>query len=488
MMMRIDMRHISFIFFCILYSIITVPNATHAAAGDMAIYRDSNGTQETNNAEYTGVPFNVIQREDSIFTQNANDIDVDIGETGRYLFGYIVQARNDTYGNRIAFRSRVTLAGSEQYIGQGQGYRRNKNNDRFYTYGYGIVNATAGDDLRVEVIRQGIYTDSHLMEANRSSLWILKLDDSWDYLRLQGADNQATTVALQDINFTTLTENTNSNVFGHDIGTNPNEITLKKAGHYLVAYNVGIDGSTNRTSMTTNLSLDGTPVEQSYDYVYLRNSNSTNQGTATNLSIISALANNILTVEWGATGAYSAYGTDTRSDRTGITIVKLPDYADYLRVHETTDGQDVGGLNNVITFDTQDEADPKSFSYNTTSGVTTIQRDGNYLFTSGARSNRGTSGTSRLTSAGSFYVDGVRQTVGNTGMYVRGDQGTADTFDGGWSAAGLFDLSSTDTIDFRQIDEGDNGNSDVFQSDSYGLTAVNLDTLFRKRHFFWIFW
>ncbi len=449
--------------------------------GHSAIYRDSNGTHDTNNATYTGVPFNVQQTQDATFTQNANDIDIDLADSGRYLFGYTIQSRNDSYTNRVSYRSRVTLGGTEQVVGHGQGFRRSAVDDRYHSYGYGIINASAGEDFRVEVIRQGTNDPStHLLEANRSSMWLLKLDDTWDYLRLQGADNQATTVTKQTINFTNLVENTNTSTFSHDTGTNPHQITLKEAGHYLITYNVGVDGSENRTSITTNLDMNGTDIPQSFDYAYIRSSDDTTEGTATNMTILEANANDILTLEWGALDNNSANGTNTMSDRTAITIVKLPDSADYLRAYEAGGGQ---SLNNTTTttviFDTQSEADSSSFSYNTTSGVTTIQQDGNYLFTHGARSVRDNT-NARTMRGGFWYVNGVQQTVGNTGVYIRGDGGSQDSFAGGWSAAGLFSLSNTNTIDFRYEDQGDDGGggTDSLQANSYGITAVNLNTLF----------
>ena len=446
------------------------------AIGDYAIYVDTNGTHDTNNTTYTGVPFNNQVAQSSIFTQDSNDIDVSLGSAGRYLFGYLVQARNDSYDSRISYLSRVTLDGIEDLTGHGQGYRRNAANDRYYAYGYGIVNTNINDAIRVEVIRQGTNDTSHILEANRSSFWLLKLDDSWAYLKLQGQDNQSTSTSKQNINFTTSIENTDTNVFGHSTSTNSDQITLKSAGHYLVVYSVGVDSATERTTITTNLTLNGTAIPQSYDYSYIRYLNGTSHGTATNMSVISASANDILRLEWGATGAYSANSTQTRSDRTFIAIAKLPDTGDYLITHDTSGTQDIGGLNNTLTFDTSDEADSSSFSFNTSTGTTTIQQDGTYLFMSGARTNR-TSGTARLTSAGRFYVNGTAQTVGSTGVYVRGDQGTYDTFDGGWTAAGIFSLSSSDTVTFRQVDEGDNGGDDKFVANSMGLTAINLDTI-----------
>jgi hypothetical protein len=470
------------IFGLLLYSypfFFQLPKAQAAGEGQMAIYRDSLGTFDTNVTSYSGVPFNTQVRQDSIFSQNANDIDIDLSEAGHYLFGYVVQSRNDTYNNRVDWLSQVTLAGSGQVIGQGQGYRRNSSNDRYGAYGYGLVDASAGDDLRVEIIREGTNDPStHLLEADRSSFWILKLDETWDYFRAQGADNQTTLTSYDQIDFTTGLENTDTAVFGHDTGTNPEQITLKSAGHYMVIYTVGADTASNRTSITGRLTLDSNPVEQSYDYSYIRNSQGTDTGVVTSMSIVEASANDILRLEWGSVGTVSAYGTQTENTKTAIAIVKLPDTAEYLRVHESGSTQDAT-VTGIVTHNTEDEEDTASFSHNTSDGRVTVQKAGDYLFTFGGRTNRGTTGSTRLTQGGAWYVNASRQLLGNTMHYVRGNQGTPDTFDGGHSAAVILEsLSNTDVVDFRMTDEGDDGNTDTWQIDAHGLTAVNIDSLF----------
>lgn len=448
------------------------PPTVFAGPGDKAVYQDTSGTHDTNNTTMTGVPFNNQVKQDAIFTQNANDIDVDLGESGKYLYGYIVQSRNDSYNKNMSFISRVTIAGTEALMGHGSGYRNDRNDDRYYSYGYGLASVTSGNDIRVEALRQGTNSSSHLLEINKSSFWILKLDDTWDYLRLQGADNQSTSSTIQNINFTTSIENTDTNIFGHSTSLNPSQITLKEAGHYLVVYNIGVDSATSTTSITSNIDLSGTNIPQSFDYAHIANSSS--HGSTTNISIIEADQNDILRLEWGSTGA-NANGTQTRSDRTSIAIIRLPDTAEYLRVYGTSGTQDIGGLNSIIAFNTSNEADSGSFVYNTTTNQTTIQNTNDYLFTTGARSNR-TTGTTVMTVGASFYVNGTIRNFANTGTYVAGTGSTQN--DGGWSGAGLLSLNSSDVIDFRQIDDGSNGGDDRLVAYSYGISAINIGTLF----------
>jgi hypothetical protein len=451
-----------------------------ASAGDMAIYRDANGTFDTNVTHYTGVPFNNVLRQDSgSFRQSSNEIDIALGRSGHYLFGYVVQARNNSYNNRIDWLTQVTLAGKVQAGGQGQGYRRNSGNDRFAAYGYGLVEADAGDEIRLNIVREGSNASRHLLEADRSSFWLLKLDEAWDYLSLQGADNQPTpTDSYDTISLTAQLEKTSSSVFGHDTGKNPEQITLKAAGHYMVIYTIGVDGAANRTSITGRLTLAGRPVEQSYDYSYIRGSQGIDTGIVTAMTIVEASAHDILRLEWGAIGAVSAYGTQTESHRTALAVIKLPDNAAYLRVHESGSTQDAT-VSGIITHNSEDEEDLAAFSHNTVDGRVTVQQAGDYLFTYGGRTNRGTTGATRLTMGGAWYVNDVRQLVGNTLHYVRGNQGTPDTFDGGHSAAVLLSaLKVNDIVDFRMTDEGQNGNHDMWQIDAHGITAVNIDSLF----------
>lgn len=449
----------------------------HAAAGDIAIYRDSAGTFDANIYPFTGLPFDEVVREDALYTQNANDVDVALGSAGHYLVGYAMSV-DSTATNRMVFRTKLLLDSVEQTTGQGSAYVRDSSNDKHVSYGYAVVNAASTDlDLRVEAAEVSYQSYSSPLIADESTFWILKLDDTWEYLSLEGEDAQATALSPQSVNWTVSNENTSTSLFEHDTETSPDEITLGESGHYLVTYNVSLSGPTSntRTSATTNLSLNGTPIEQSYSYLYFREYQATNQGVSTNMSIIYASAGDVLTLEWGATGADSTASSVTIGAETGINIVRLPDSADYLRIHETTDGQVIGGTTGAVTFDTEDEEDSDSFNHD--NGTVTIAQDGDYLFTFGSRSSR-PSGSTRMSVKGAFYVNGSATSTGRTSLYTRGNQGAYDTYDGGMSAAAIFDLSQSEEIEFWVIDAGDNGNSDALVADAAGLTAVNIDSLF----------
>jgi hypothetical protein len=443
--------------------------------GEIAIYRNST-SDTTTSTSFTGVNFDVQQRQDSIYTQNANDIDVELGVSGRYLFGYTIQIVGSIPpADRSSFLGRVTLNGTEQLSGHAQGFRRNSGNRWSYMYGFGTIDATAGDDIRVEYQKIDTNSVATAYEPDRSSFWLMRLNDSWDHIILQAEDDQTTSTSKQTVNFDNEIANTDEFIFTN----NNTSITLKQDGHYLAIYSLGLDGANERTSVTSNLVLDIdetlVDIPQSYDYTYIRGLEGMTQGAVTNMSVFSASANDILSLEWGATGATSAENTSITSASSTLEVIRLPDTGvDYLIVHEAGGGQDIGGVNATVLFDTQDEADSGSFSYNTSTGVATINDTDDYLFTFGSRTNRAGTNLVRILTAGAFHIDGTRQNVGNTGVYIRGD----GTLDGGMSAAGIFSLTSGEDIDFRINDSGDNGDDDSFVADSYGMTAINLTTLF----------
>ncbi|MEE9197684.1 MAG: hypothetical protein V3U45_06035, partial [bacterium] len=159
------------------------------AAGDVAIYRDAVGGEDLETYDpFQGLAFATQVRQDGIYTQNANDIDVDLGEAGHYLVGYAVLAGGGTVTNRKEIKSRLTLGGTALPTGLSWGFARNAANNQLYMNGLAIIEATSGQDLRVECLRTSFdNTETMPTRANKSGFWILKLDDTWSYARLSEA-------------------------------------------------------------------------------------------------------------------------------------------------------------------------------------------------------------------------------------------------------------------------------------------------------------
>ena len=72
----------------------------------------------------------------------------------------------------------------------------------------------------------------------------------------------------EDVYIKTFYLKDGSVVMGRVVLEDRNQITLEETGHYLVTYTLGTDGATDRSTVSTNLALNGTQVESSFDYSY----------------------------------------------------------------------------------------------------------------------------------------------------------------------------------------------------------------------------
>lgn len=258
------------------------PSISYALPGDWAVYQDTNGTFDTNVTSFTGVPFNSQLQQDSVFTQAGDDVAVELGEDGLYLACYNVYGYNDTYANRMGWRARLRddSAGTNWTGGWSSNYRRDANNDQFGIQGCGFLNASSGDDVEVQVQELSSNSASHLILANFSHLFLLQLDDYWDYIQLTSSAGQSVSTSFQDIQWDTLVGSSGSSIT-HSTVTDNDTITLED-GTYLFVYNVSTtaSGTSNeRTSITSTVLRNGT-VEMPYafDYAYVRNTDNLGNG------------------------------------------------------------------------------------------------------------------------------------------------------------------------------------------------------------------
>ncbi|MHA2200870.1 MAG: hypothetical protein ACXABN_13380 [Candidatus Thorarchaeota archaeon] len=451
---------------------VNIPEAASVKSGQ---WRDTNGnfdcdaiTKDT----WTGFPFNNEDNAHTTYTQDGNDIDVEIGTTGHYLVLYGIHI-DTTYTDRLGWESRLKVGGTAVYGSYSSGYTRNANNNDAFMNGGAIISATQGDDVRVEIVYRtsnGATRDATPV-AGDSYLQIIQLDDSWDYFRAY-ADTTTTCIedSWNDINWQVELEE--DSAFSH--GTPADEITLD-AGHYLVIAGVGFVQSTKRSVYLTRLALDGIPVETSYGYAYIRDSKEHYEGNPISLSIIEAAQDDVLTVQ--ALHDYETLDTNRDSDitKSGVTIVKLPD-GEYYRGHgdDTIDSSPSTSYTLLDMVDTEDEEDTGSFSGDA-AGTVNIDSTGQYLiFFSGEGTRASTTDSDRDTTQVKLFVSGSEADFGG-GWYDRGDV-SAGAFEGGTSFGAFYSLSDTDYIDFRARRTGDDGDG-RFEGDHYGITIVNFGGL-----------
>ena len=448
--------------------------------GDVAIYREATAGDAVTTAVYTN-DWDTTVREDSSSFNLDSGSNIEL-KAGRYLVMYGIRWDATSGTLRSVIHSKLNLDGADLSIGWSQGYiRRTNSADQAYNSGGGIINVASDDDV---LLLQSFRTDANGgagvgRVAQSSGIMLLKLDDEWDYLRLGKSAQQAVaTTDWEEVTYNVQDE-VDTGSFGHTSGSS--DITLKTAGHYLVIANTYFgttDTASDRTSFQHRLTLDTVEIEGTRTTVYIRGNTDSNEiyeGAASLGTIIeTSSANQVLNVEFDredGTNAYSVNRDDAGStvQRTGLTIVKLPDDADYIRLEDSgTDNLNPTALTDY-GWDTEQERDAASFSHS--DSEIEVEVDGDYLFMTANHADAASLARTVWTQ-GWRINNGSMLPYGRSGNYNR-DSGADDT--GNWSGIILDDLSANDKVETPGVAIGATGTA---ANDFKGLQAVRIDTMF----------
>lgn len=297
-------------------------------------------------------------------------------------------------GERSNPDSYIKLNGSEIPYGQSSGYTRDTTNAEGFNRGGTIVSVAQGDFIEIESRRTDIFAVDEPRDITQVSgdLQVVMLDEAnLDFLRLSRTSTTALIPSNDAGTSRAVPYNSQDEIdatsFGHSTATDPEQITLKATGHYLVLANTGLHvltkGSSRRNCLSQRIKLDGTSVVGGETVVYLRNSGSADgagglcdEGSASvGVLVEVTAANSILTVEMqrDSSGDNSVVSVD--HTRTGLAIVKLPSYGEYISLGES------GAANNADintatadprSFASQSDASNPSFAYTSASSASQV--------------------------------------------------------------------------------------------------------------------
>lgn len=457
------------------------------AEGDFSIFRNSSAVAIGTTTAW--LPWDTtVSAATNIAIQTGN-VDIDLADGGHYLIMYSVPTESSGGTNRSEIQTWIrneTTTTNLQY-GRGQGFiRRTAGADEAYNQGAAIIDVTAGDDIRIQSIRTDSNTGTAQTRANKAGISILKLKESWDYIRTRPSSDQT----FSSTSFIDLTLATDDEIDSGTFSRSGSTITLAITGHYLITYNVSFsqNDETNRGNLETRLTLDGTEINGTRVTAYQRGTNSTEDSVAAWAGIIeTSTPNQELVVQIRRESANTITGLTTTAAETGITIAKLLDTASYVRLNEAGGGQDLSASRTDITWDEEDEVDSIAFGHTTANSERVeIDLDGDYLFFSSLYASR-SSGTVREaifgewqnsnTSASGTDGSGVYY-YGGFGQYNRGSQSAGDAYTSGASTGAILEgLQDTEYITLTQINETANSVS-TYEADRMGLQGVELASLF----------
>lgn len=477
------MRAPRFPFFLFLGFYLSVASGvSRGDSGDVAIFREVAGTDNVTTNGFTH-DWDTTVRVDADSYVLAGDTANVLCAAGHHLVLY--SARFDDPGdngnNRSEIQSHLRLAGADVPIGWSQGYIR-RNNGQFacVAAGGGIIEVAGdGDAVLLHSLRTDANTDGVIREPDAAGIQLLKLDDSWDYCRLRLAlldtagPNSGTYAAVPYIQQDEL----DTGSFGHDSGGDPTSITLKTPGHYLVVCNTYCRFATltsgTRTLVRQRLTLGGTEVPGSSSTVYLRGNTddmSCMEGAASLAMIIeTTVPNQALKVECNLnTGAAVNYV----KDRTAISIVKLPEAGEYIRLDDSGTDNVNPPILTALGWDTELERDRFGFLHD--DSRITAPDDDDYLFFCTLFDNDGDGGNSQRTMYWQRWrLNGADVLpYGQGGRFGRDTQGAEQC--GNWSGL-LVGMASGDYV---ETVSSQLGNAGTVSADIKGLQGVRLSTLF----------
>ena len=455
--------------------------------GEVAVYREATAGDAITTANFDN-DWDTTVREDSSFslvTPANTNIQL---LSGHYAVMYGIRFDSTGGTKRSEVQSQLNLNGTDIPIGWSHGYtNRNSGANELFTAGGGIIDvATDNDALIVQSFRTDANTASGIGRVSGSAgMSLLKLDDTWDYIRLSRTIAQAgpTSATWVDVQYDSQ-EEYDTGSFTHSTVTNNNNITLDTVGHYLVFANTygAISGSSDRTLVRQRLTLGGTEIDGTLTTVYIRgdsNGNSTQEGSVALGTIIeTTAASQILNVEVNrgdGTTPYTINEDDvgTYVNRSGLTIVKLPDTADYIRLNDSgADDMNPATLG-FLGWNTEDEIDTDSFTHSTVTNDNriTVNAAEDYLFlTTNYAVDAGVA--HGLWNQGWRKNSGSLLTYGQSGNFNR-DLGAIDT--GNWSGV-IFDSMAAN--DYIEVVTQQLGASGVIADDVQGIQGVNIDSLF----------
>ncbi len=468
-----------------------------AANGDIGIFREATGL-DLINATPTDLDWDTTVRSDGAYALQGNATDIKLADAGHYLVMYSVPTEDASGSNRSEIQSWLRKNNSNDLVhGRGQTYiRRSGGADEGYNQGAAIINVDAGDNIRLRMQRTDSNSATVRRRQDKSGIQFLKMDDMWDYLTSRPSANQA---FGGDNSFSDVVLATDDEIDVGSFARNSAAITLKKGGHYLVTYNVGTYHSSGntRTNDEARLVIDnGIPIEIPGTRVttYLRGSNGTNDGMLSWAGIISVTADDILKLQVRRESTADPGGHIVKAAETGITITKLPEGADYVRLGEIGGGQNLSASRTAVTWDETREEDTAAFDHDAINTERiNIETAGDYLFFHSAYASRPLGDTTRETQLLEWRKNGTSlYPYGSSGQFNRGEQGNQVSLtsgsSGGLIATGLLD---TDYMELTQINEAADGIS-TYEANRMGIQGVNIASLFvtsfpvsKQLHFRW---
>ncbi len=449
-----------------------------ATAGEIAVRSNQNAANlATNPGDDIAIQFDRDVLGGSDFAASADHV----LSQGKYLVLYSTRWDHSGGQQRAEINTRLTLepagggAPVDLKYGTAQGFIRTSSgaNEAVVSGGTIVEAAATGDILRLHGTRtdENATSVKNLRGTGLSSIQFLKLDDSWDYLRVSRTTDTAapTNDTFASVSYE-LEDESSLDAMSLSSGT---DITFNQDGSYLVMANTSLLSTnlagTARTGYGQRLTLDGTLVAGSTTTSYVRghaNADGCHDGVLAIGTIIQAAAGQILNVQ---TSKEQGVNCTITSAGTGLAIVQLPSAGSYLSLSDNS-SQDLNTAapGASVNFDTTVSPTGLAFSHTSGTSAVTVNKTGSYLFLSGFFCLEDT--TDRQVPWQTWKVNGTTA-YGGSARYSRNNQIDQN---GNWSGF-LASLTATDTVEVNSQALGAGGS---LPGNDLGLQGVHIESLF----------
>ncbi len=449
-----------------------------ATAGEIAVRSNQNAANlATNPGDDIAIQFDRDVLDGSDFAASADHV----LSQGKYLVLYSTRWDHSGGQQRAEISTRLTLepagggAPVDLKYGTAQGFIRTSSgaNEAVVSGGTIVEAAATGDILRLHGTRtdENATSVKNLRGTGLSSIQFLKLDDSWDYLRVSRTTDTAapTNDTFASVSYE-LEDESSLGAMSLSSGT---DITFNQDGSYLVMANTSLLStnlaSTARTGYGQRLTLDGTLVAGSTTTSYVRghvNADGCHDGVLAIGTIVQATAGQVLNVQ---TRKEQGINCTITSAGTGLAIVQLPSTGSYLSLSDNS-GQNLNAAapGASVNFDTTVNSTGLAFSHTSGTSAVTVNKTGTYLFLSGFFCLEDTA--DRQVPWQTWKVNGTTA-YGGSARYSRNNQIDRN---GNWSGL-LASLTATDTVEVNSQALGAGGS---VPGNDLGLQGVHIESLF----------
>ncbi len=458
------------------------------AIGDVGIWRDSAGSQIPGTS-YAAFNFATQERNDNSTYSKPDAATIQFGEAGLYLIRWIIQ-QDDSSNNRTNGKTRAIQAtGSGDFFSTHHtGYSRNNNNRVYSMAGRAFINAAVNDQVTIQDIRDtDAPTGGSLVDA--SFLEVVKLgeDGDFDYaIYEQSTGNQTYGgTTPNDVGFEATPIETNTSSI--ELQANDTDIRLKRDNaKYWFMYSISGDGGGSRTQRVSRSVTGSTLIPGSGSYAYQRNGSNEYAGMLGEFMHEVGTTDEDVSIQcWRGDGvAANDGGADvdgswnTIASEVTCLVIDMPDHWNSAAYYDSTGLEDIsGGFSGDLSVfrDTLWEDSP--FSRDSNTDMTVSSAVDAWCTGTTVTARVGITGGTRFTGGITWEIEGTDQTRGEHKQYTRGNQGTQDTFGGGWCWGGIYALAANDTLQGQVIDRGDNGNDDETRPSYTAAFFLDLDNL-----------